>query len=215
MSRDLELQRILPNGNGNHSSPNKMSGSGSFTTPSPHDVSTDIVGPVPPVYSTVPEAQVEHARYSKQQVKTVVEGSPQQEYTIPVGMDTPNTYDMIPDSSKRRDRSHSPGGVPLMADNVLYGTPADEQLKHRTLTMEKNVAESQHQFGQRRYTGSTSSQVMEEPGDGGAPFFTGRCCGMYLMFILVFVVAFIALAALVLSIMFRVYLVPCDCLNSE
>ena len=98
-----------------------------------------------------------------------------------------------------------------MTDNVLYGAATDEQLKHRTLTLEKAAAERQGQFGQR-FTGSTSSQLMTEPGDGREGGFTGRCCGVWLMLVLIFVVAFIAVAALVLSIivMFRVYPV-CDC----
>lgn len=218
MSIDLELEPILPNGNHNHNSPEKMSSTGSFTTPSPHDHSTDMVGSVPPVYSTVPDAQVEHARYAKQQVKNA-EGAPQRtEYTSPVGIDVPNTYDKIPDRNKRTDRSHShsPGGAPLIADNVLYSAAADEQLKHRTLTIEEATAEGQQQYTQMKFRGSTSSQVIKEPGVGGEPCCTGRCCGMCLVLVLVFVVAFIALASLVLvlSIIFRVYPV-CDCTNSE
>ena len=99
-----------------------------------------------------------------------------------------------------------------MTDNVLYGAATDEQLKHRTLTVETEaVAERQGQFGQR-FTGSTSSQLMKEPGDSREGAFTGKCCGVWLMLVLFFVVAIIAVAALVLSIiaMFRVYPV-CDC----
>ena len=152
-----------------------------------------------------------HGRYQAQQVKS--SAVPQTGYTTPGAVDPLNTYDMIPENGKKRERSHSPGsgGVPLMADNVLYGAPADEQLKHRTLTMEKAAAERQGQFEQR-FTGSTSSQLMKEPGDGREGGFTGRCCGVCLMLVLVFVVAFIAVAALVLvlSIMFRIYPV-CEC----
>ena len=209
MSKDLELQQILQNGR--HSSPDKMSGSGSFTTSTSHDISTDMVGSVPPVYSTVPEAKADHGRYQVQQVKNAQRAS-QLEYTSPTGMDPPNEYDMIPDNSKRSGRSHSPG-VPLMAENVLYGDPmSEENLRHRSITVEKAASERQQP---RRYTGSTSSQVVKEPADGGG-MCTGRCCGVCLMLVLVFVVAFIAVAALVLvlSIMLKVYPV-CDCTNSE
>ena len=99
-----------------------------------------------------------------------------------------------------------------MTDNVLYGAATDEQIKHRTLTFEKAAAERQGQFGQR-FTGSTSSQLMTEPGDSREGGFTGRCCtGVWLMLVLIFVVTIIAVAALILSIisMFRVYPV-CDC----
>ena len=215
MSKDLELQPIIPNGR--HSTPDNMSGSGSFTTPSPHDVASDMVSNIPPVYASVPEAQAAHGRYTAQQVKPVSVGivSQGEEYTSPVGMDPPNTYDMIPENGQRKERSHSPVGRPLMADNVLYGTPADEQLKHRTLTMEKAAAEGGQQFNQR-FTGSVSSQLIKEPGEGSTGVFTGRCCGVCLMLVLVFVVAFLAVAALVLvlSIMFQIYPV-CDCTNSE
>ena len=214
MSKDIELRHILPNGHRSSSSSDKMSGSGSFRSSPPHDVSTDVVGGVPPVYSTVPEAQAAHSSYSAQQVKNS-HGvpPPQTEYTSPVGMDMPNEYDLIPDNNKRREnRSLSPGGAPLMAENVLYGAPADEKLKHRSLTMEKAQAERQQQ---RRFTGSLSSQMIKEPSDGSATC-TGRCCGVCLMLVLVFVVAFLAVASLVLvlSIMFQIYPV-CDCTKSE
>ena len=219
MSKDIELRHILPNGHHrSSSSSDKMSGSGSFRSSPPHDILTDTVSTVPPVYSTVPEAQAEHSRYNAQQVKNAhAVPPPQTEYTSPVGMDEPNEYDMIPDNNKRREnRSLSPGvapGVaPLMADNVLYGTPVDEKLKHRSLTMEKANSEGK----QRRFTGSTSSHmVVKEPSDGGG-LCTGRCCGVCLMLVLVFVVAFLAVAALVLvlSIMFQIYPV-CDCTKSE
>ena len=213
MSKDIELRQILPNGHHrSSSSSDKMSGSGSFRSSPPHDVATDTVSAVPPVYSTVPEAQAEHSRYNAQQVKNA-HAVPQTEYTSPVGLDQPNEYDMIPDNNKRRDnRSLSPGVAPLVAENVLYGAPADEKLKHRSLTMEKAKSERQQQ---RRFTGSLSSQIVKEPADGGG-IFTGRCCGIGLMLVLVFVVAFLAVAALVLvlSIMFQIYPV-CDCTTSE
>ena len=97
-----------------------------------------------------------------------------------------------------------------MTDNVLYGAATDEQLKHRTLTVEKAAAERQGQFGQRFAGRTPSPQLMTEPGDGGEGAYTGRCCGVCLMLVLVLVVAFIAVAALVLTIMFRVYPVR-DC----
>lgn len=213
MSADLELQRVIPNGKRASDSQDTMSGTGSFTTPSPHDVSTDIVGAVPPVYSTVPEAKVQHGRYVAQNANA--------QYTSPVGMDTPNMYDLIPENSQQqhqqqRTRSHSPGGQPLMAENVLYGAPADEQMKHRTLTMEKAAAERQNPAIQSRYVGSISSQMMKEPGGEGVSACSGRCCGVCLMLVLVFVVAFLAVAALVLvlSIMFGVYRV-CDCASCK
>ena len=212
MSKDIELRHILPNGHRSSTSSDKMSGSGSFRSSPPHDVATDTVSSVPPVYSTVPEAQAAHSSYTAHHVKNS-QGIPQSEYTSPVGMDLPNEYDMIPDNNKRRDnRSLSPGVAPLMAENVLYGAPTDEKLKHRSLTMEKANSERQQQ---RRFTGSMSSQMVKEPANEGAVC-TGKCCGVCLMLVLVFVVAFLAVAALVLvlSIMFQIYPV-CDCTKSE
>ena len=205
MSKDIELRHILPNGHHrSSSSSDKMSGSGSFRSSPPHDIATDTVSAVPPVYSTVPEAQADHSRYNAQQVKNA-HAVPQTEYTSPVGLDQPNEYDMIPDNNKRRDnRSLSPGVAPLMAENVLYGAPADEKLRHQSL---KIKSEQQ----QRRFTGTLSSQIVKEPADRGGVC-TGRCCGVCLMLVLVFVVAFLAVAALVLvlSIMFQIYPI-CDC----
>ena len=118
MSKDIELRRILPNGRQNSYSSDNMSGSGSFHSSPPHDLSTDIVGAMPPVYSTVPEAQAEHSRYSARQVKNS-HGIRQSEYTSPIDVDPPNTYDLISDNSKRQtDRSLSPGVAPLMP--IMY-----------------------------------------------------------------------------------------------
>ena len=207
MSKDIELRHILPNGRQNSCNSDNMSGSGSFHSSPPHDLSTDIVGGVAPVYSTVPEAQAEHSRYSSRQVKNS-HGIVQNEYTSPVNVDPPNTYDLIPENTKRQTDRSSPGVAPLMAENVLYGTPVDEQLKHRTLTMEKAKSEKHNDM---RFSGSVSSPMLKEPADDSV-FCTGKHCGVCLILVLVFVVAVLAVAALVLvlSVMFHIYPV-CDC----
>lgn len=198
MSNDqIELQKFIRS----PSTPERMSGTGSFGQPSSTSFSPNVgdtvVGQMAPLYQTVPDAKDAHARYTGR----IPPPSPGL-YTTPSESDPPNEYDLINEKQVRGGRTQH------VSENVLYGDQATATQFRHAATLEKKDS---------RFSGSISEPV-KEPGTKES-----ACgCTLSTMFFSFFHVVgiVIGLTALVLVILLilgvlRISSPSCDCTSSE
>jgi len=197
MSNDqIELQKFIRS----PSTPERMSGTGSFGQPSSTSFSPNVgdtvVGQMAPLYQTVPDAKVAHARYTGR----IPSPSPGL-YTTPSESDPPNEYDLINEKQVRGGRTQH------VSENVLYGDQATATQFRHAATLEKKDS---------RFSGSISEPV-KEPGTKES-----ACgCTLSTMFFSFFHVVgiVIGLTALVLVILLilgvlRISSPSCDCTSN-
>ena len=193
----IELHKFVV---GSPSSPGKMSSTDALLNSTRTDGHTE-VGPMGPLYQTVPEAQRSHTQYATEPVQVVTRGD--NVYTVPSESDPPNEYDFI---NERQPRG---GQVKHVAENVLYADQATADKFRHAATMEK--------AGSFKFTGSVSEGVKEPTGDG----ITCCRCKMkdvfYCFFHLIGIV--LGVAALALAVVIILGAIPigssCNCNTSE
>ena len=192
----IELHKII----GSPSSLGKLSSTEALFHSTQNDGHTE-VGPMGPLYQTVPEAQRVHSRYATEPVNAVThrEGV----YTVPSESDPPNEYDII------NERQSHGGQMKHVAENELYADQATADKYRHAATMEK--------AGSFRFSGSVSEVVKEPAGDGTA------CCRckvkdmFYCFFHLIGIM--LGVAALVLVVVIILGAIPigsnCSCNTSK
>ena len=193
----IELHKFVV---GSPSSPGKMSSTDALLNSTRTDGHTE-VGPMGPLYQTVPEAQRSHTQYATEPVHVVTRGD--NVYTVPSESDPPNEYDFI---NERQPRG---GQAKHVAENILYADQATADKFRHAATMEK--------AGSFKFTGSVSEGVKEPTGDG----ITCCRCKMkdvfYCFFHLIGIV--LGVAALALAVVIILGAIPigssCNCNTSE
>lgn len=156
------------------------------------------VDPANPVYQSMPDAKVAHARYTGEQVR-----NPGQTYMTPGDLDQTNEYDII--NEKQVTGQRSQGSIRLQSSNPIYSDTTSNDYRHAS-TLEK---------GKQKYSGGTSGALHDESdikyGACRVKWSTTFLCFFVSTALLVAVAAF----ALVVIILLGVVKPECDCEDSK